>query len=176
MADRFATEKQLPCCLPPIQNRDRERDSMNVLERFEAKFTKGNGCWEWTAQKDRKGYGKFCIANKKQGAHRVAYQLYVGEIVNGLHVLHHCDNPSCVNPSHLFLGTNADNVHDSVNKGRCIRASGEKQHLAKLKEEQVRIIRERRNVGDGVAVLAKEFGVSEQNIRMIVRFRTWKSI
>lgn len=145
-----------------------------LKERFEAKYVKTNGCWEWTAGKDHGGYGRIKIDGYRQSAHRVAYRLYVGEIKDGLYVLHHCDNRGCVNPSHLFLGTSSDNMHDCVNKGRCERASGEKHYLAKLTAEQVKSIRTRRSAGARVIDLAKEFEVSKQNIRMIVRFHTWK--
>ena len=89
-----------------------------VLERFEEKLVKGRreDCWEWMACKNSGGYGYFGFEGKVQLAHRVAYQLYVGEIPDGLCVCHKCDNPGCVRPDHLFLGTRADNTHDCENK------------------------------------------------------------
>lgn len=84
-------------------------------ERFWSKVLSGDGCWEWTASKDRKGYGKF---GPTKSAHRVSYELERGPIPSGLFVCHHCDNPSCVRPSHLFLGTVQDNVDDMISKGR----------------------------------------------------------
>ncbi len=71
-------------------------------------------CWNWTGCKSKAGYGQFL----GQYAHRIAYEMYTGERVYHLHVLHRCDNPSCVNPSHLFLGTHADNMRDMKDKGR----------------------------------------------------------
>lgn len=89
-----------------------------TLHRFEKKFTKTDGCWIWNAATDPKGYGAFRYEGKTQIASRVSYQLYKGNVPSGLHVLHTCDNPSCVNPDHLFLGTNDDNVEDRKSKGR----------------------------------------------------------
>lgn len=79
-----------------------------------------NGCWNWQRQKEKGGYGKFRTAfnSKWYKAHREAYRHFYGSIPSGLHVLHKCDNPSCVNPSHLFLGTHLDNILDRVRKGR----------------------------------------------------------
>ena len=142
-------------------------------ERFESKFTKSDGCWEWAAHKDRDGYGQFKIAERTQKAHRVAYQLYVGEIPAGLCVCHRCDNPGCVNPSHLFLGTQADNTHDRENKGRGKDQCGEKNGSSKLTEKQVIEIRARHSEGIAQVALAKELGVSQATISLIVRDHTW---
>jgi hypothetical protein len=77
-------------------------------------------CWEWTAAKRRFGYGAMNIAGVQMGAHRIAWELFNGPIPDGLHACHHCDNPSCVNPSHIFLGTHADNMADRKAKGRAL--------------------------------------------------------
>lgn len=90
--------------------------------RFESKIEKmPNGCWIWTDSKTEKGYGRFFIDGKQLRAHRVAYELYIGEIPEGMLVCHNCptgDNPSCCNPAHLWLGSHADNQNDKMSKGR----------------------------------------------------------
>lgn len=90
------------------------------MDRFAEKYRVNaqTGCWEWTAERNRKGYGIFWRNASMTGAHRASYELHVGPIPDGLHVLHRCDNPPCVNPAHLFLGTNQDNVDDRQRKGR----------------------------------------------------------
>jgi hypothetical protein len=87
-------------------------------KRFEEKFkiNQETGCWEWTAS-TTKGYGTIKIRGAKKSAHRISYELYVGPI-GSLQVCHKCDNPICVNPKHLFLGTQKDNIHDMIAKGR----------------------------------------------------------
>lgn len=88
--------------------------------RFESKINKipNGGCWIWVGSKTEKGYGRFCMEGKNLRSHRVAYELYVGDIPPGMFVCHSCDEPSCCNPKHLWLGTNADNQRDKMDKGR----------------------------------------------------------
>jgi hypothetical protein len=91
-----------------------------VTDRFWEKVDKSGECWVWTAAKQASGYGKFVIrkGDTPVGAHRLAYQLEVGDIPEGMYVLHRCDNPSCVRPDHLFVGTHLDNMADMRAKGR----------------------------------------------------------
>ena len=151
-----------------------------VQERFESKFSKTDGCWEWTGCKDRCGYGQIKIAGRMHSAHRTAYQLYVGIIPDGLCVCHQCDNPSCVRPDHLFLGTNADNMQDCITKGRfkyLVRnQAGESNKSAKLTIAQVQTIRAMYKQGVSQRKLAREFGVAQSNISMIVCYQTWREL
>lgn len=96
-----------------------------LRKRFEEKFTKpADGCWLWTGAPLSSGYGRIRVGGKTLRAHRVSYALYVGEIPDGLCVLHACDVRLCVRPDHLWIGTRADNVADMINKGR--GATGDK--------------------------------------------------
>ncbi len=121
------------------------------------------------------GYGGFCPrSGEKTYAHRFAFVLAKGPIPAGLNVLHSCDNPRCVNPSHLFLGTTQDNIADKVRKNRQLR--GETHRMVKLTDESVRMIRDRYEEGAQQDHLSAQFGVSRSNIGMIVRRVTWRHI
>lgn len=135
--------------------------------RFLEKVEKTETCWLWTASTKR-GYGNFKIDGKQKIAHRVAYTLWIGEIPDGLLVRHKCNNPHCVNPDHLEIGTRQDIANDMVRAGRQAIQKGE-QH--KLTREQVDEIRSR--VGQTQQKLAEEFGVSNQQISRILNHKRW---
>ncbi len=129
-----------------------------------------NDCWEWTGGRFRNGYGRTFVNSQGVGAHRVAYQDQIGPIPAGMLVMHRCDNKPCVRPSHLTLGTPADNMADMARKGRSLR--GQRNHEAKLDENAVRIIRSYIGIRSKAA-LARDFGVSETAITNVIRGKTW---
>lgn len=147
------------------------------LERFWQKVDKSageDGCWLWIAAKATKwGYGYFYLSNKYVYAHRLSYQLTYGPIPDGLHVCHHCDNPPCCNPKHLFAGTRTDNMRDMVKKGRSRR--DEHKGNAHLTIDMVRQIRQRYpQSGITQQQLADEYDISRRTIRDILNRRTWR--
>lgn len=157
--------------------------------RFWSKVDKAGDCWLWTSTKDRKGYGLFSIGpqahesgarrNSMQAAHRVAYQLSKGSIAPGLHVLHTCTNPACMQPDHLFLGTVKDNVRHMDARGRRVTVArrGSGHGMAVLNEDQVRVIFSRhRDGGETQRSLAIEYGVCCSTINHIMTGRLWSHL
>lgn len=143
-------------------------------ERFWSKVEKTDDCWEWTASKDNHGYGHLGINGKIIRAHRVAWELTTGPIPTGLCVLHKCDNPGCVRPDHLFIGTKADNNHDMIAKGRLPTQKGGANGHAKLKQKDVdEIRRQYANKEITQARLAAKFRVDRGHISHIVNFVRW---
>ena len=132
-----------------------------------------SGCWLWLGGTTPKGYGMLRVDGVMRRAHRVSYAAYNDEPIGDLHVLHKCDNPTCVNPDHLFLGTNQDNVDDRVRKGRNGKLLGENNHQAKLSEEDIVAIRA--SSSDNIA-LASMYGVSRSLVSLIKRGKRWNHV
>ena len=129
-------------------------------------------CWQWVAATTGSGYGVFRIDGKLVRAHRWSYAKYRGEIPKGMHVCHHCDRPSCVRPSHLFLGTQADNLADMARKGR--QAKGDTHGNSKLAETDVVAIKKRLANGESQTAIAADYGVSDSRISEIKKGKTWR--
>jgi hypothetical protein len=144
----------------------------SLEDRFWSKVAKGDGCWEWQGHRSR-GYGELQIgrrgAQRKTLAHRISWEMHNGPIPVGLEVCHRCDNPPCVRPDHLFLGTQIDNANDMWSKGRGVVR-------AKLNVQQVVEIRRRAAAGAIFRTLAQEFGVHPATIKDIVNRRRWASV
>ena len=141
-----------------------EKYSRSFVYRFWAR-TKRNRfqrtpCWNWTGGKTKQGYGRVVINHKQVYAHRVSYEMKYGNIPQGMFVCHKCDNPACVNPYHLFLGTPADNSADRNRKG----------HLRKSRFTltQMEYMRSEYNRGVSQATIAREMGISQTHVHAII--------
>ena len=148
------------------------RPLRSLAERLWSRVDKKQECWEWLGCRNRFGYGQIGLGRKGEGiglAHRVAYQLERGPIPDGMCVCHRCDNPPCVRPDHLFLGTGKDNMQDAANKGRTKGASGLRNWNARLHAEEVDRIRALGAIGMERKEIARLFGVTPQHVGAIVR-------
>lgn len=149
-----------------------------VEERFWRYVNKTPSCWEWTGSKRRFGYGSIQECGKDGRylqAHRLSYQMHVGPIPDGFFVMHKCDNPSCVNPDHLQIGTPRDNTQDMIAKGRknVVAPVGEKNGKSKLTEDLARYIKSSSSTN---AQLARELNLSPNCIRGVRTGRTWRHV
>jgi hypothetical protein len=162
-------------------------------ERFMNKVEITKDCWIWKAANTPRGYGIFTVKKKNIYAHRYSWSFVNGEIPEGMVICHRCDNPSCVNPDHLFIGTQKENLDDMKNKGRSpvgekhrtkthpeLVLRGEQIGTSKLSEEQVRKIREEYRPGKpgvksetSLTGLAKKYGVNFQTISKIINNKRW---
>lgn len=133
-----------------------------------------NGCWIWKGP--TQVYGVCRVDGKKRRAHRIAYLLAYGYLPVDKLVCHHCDNPPCVNPAHLFLGDDKANHRDAVNKGRKVDCHGIDSFNCKFTEQQVLKIRSRYDAGEGCKKIARELGVSHGTISSIGLRNSWKHL
>jgi len=147
------------------------RNKIPLEIRFWAKVQKTEGCWLWAGARKGKGYGHIWVGGHMQGAHKVSWKMVHGEIPEGLFVLHSCDNPDCVNPEHLFIGTSQDNSSDMVTKQR--QCCGEACYNVKLTKRQVLEIRTSPLIN---ARLAEIYSVSFQQISRIKKGLEWRGV
>lgn len=148
----------------------RLRQSGSLMDRFFSRFVKlDNGCWQWRSHTDKDGYGILPGTNQNTRAHRLSYEMHHGKIPDGLIVCHHCDNPGCVNPDHLFIGTQKDNAQDALKKGR--HYIGEKNGRSKLTRQNIEEILNSKLNGQQ---LAEKFRVTRSTINNVRRGVTWK--
>lgn len=145
-------------------------------------------CWEWTGTRNKGGkggtHGRMFLDGRMVLAHRLSWELHVGPIPEGMCVLHKCANPPCVNPRHLYVGTQADNARDrsadgNSTKGRAMPECGhpgESHRCAKLTDEKVREARRRYANGETQADLAREMGVRNNTLSVAIRRKTWRHV
>jgi hypothetical protein len=149
--------------------------------RFWSKVHKGPDCWMWAAGRSKGGYGAFAVRGKMHRASRLAASLSGLHVSGSVWVLHRCDNPACVRPEHLFVGTPKDNTADMVRKCRARwgaehKARGERHHRAKLTDAKVREIRALRSRGVPRTDVARMFGVSAAQITLVTTRRNWSHV
>lgn len=174
------------------------------VARFWAKVDKTGDCWVWTAGLNRFGYGKFYFEGRTVGAHKASLALHEGTALSDRWVLHHCDNPPCVRPDHLYYGTPAENVHDAIVRGRVVTGddhwthreperltrgddhwtrrmpgatAGERNGRAKVTAADAAAIRVTYAAGGiSQSTLASQYGVSQVQISHIIRGAAWKAL
>jgi hypothetical protein len=138
-----------------------------LVEAFGLRVSKSDACWLWTGGKEHFGHGRLTFARRRYKAHRLAWEIAHGPIPDGMRVLHRCDVPACVRPSHLFIGTDADNARDMHTKGRCRRT---------LTDDEIRAIRAEYGAWDrkvSLRALAEKYEVDHKTVHRIVAGKGW---
>lgn len=159
----------------PSQPGTRGKKRQPVIDRFMSKVSKTETCWIWNGMTDKQfGYGLFGVRDRIMKAHKVSWVMHRGNVPAGMFVCHRCDNPRCVNPEHLFIGTPKENTQDALEKNRMLK--GEKNGQHKLTAAQVLAIRARSAAGETRESLAAEFDVWSACICKIVKRQRWKHI
>jgi len=156
--------------------------TQKVWTRFVSRIVIGDPskCWEWSAGCFSNGYGQFRVGKKKVRAHRAYYEAVIGPVPDGLILLHSCDNPRCCNPNHLSVGTHADNARDREEKGRGSHNGtslpGESNPSAKLRTDDVVMIKSSIASGDRLDLIATRTGMSLSQIRNIASGKCWGNV
>jgi hypothetical protein len=151
----------------------RELTTLQMFERNVKKGTVDTDCWEWQAARHSSGYGQLRRSGRAIYMHRWSYEHHNGPIPDGMLIRHSCDNPPCVNPAHLLLGTERENMADAVERGR---ASVAERHSRKLTNADVVTIRACIAAGEKQAHVARRFGIAESTVSEMMHGRTWKSV
>lgn len=155
------------------------KNKLNLLPTHEIFFrniSKGihpNGCWVYSKGKR---YAKICVNGKTISVHRYSYELYKGQIPDNMVVCHKCDNKLCVNPGHLFIGTQKDNIQDMLSKKRGNHAKGSKHHRTTLTEKQIAHIKKRIISGEKIHNLKDEYNVSREMLYQMKAGRSWNHV
>jgi hypothetical protein len=161
----------------PLTPRKIGRPPRPLFDRWADSVLVGDGCWEWQARKDKDGYGLIGSGGRQSAprrAHRVAYEMLRGPVSSEFYVCHHCDNPGCVNPGHLFVGTPSDNARDMTSKGRHVDNGGQNHGMAKLTWGDVREIRSLRGVMTQQEV-GRLYGIAGGYVSKIMSGARWKA-
>lgn len=164
------------CSIPCFQQWFKEQKPLEKRFWSKVQITDLFSCWTWVACRNKDGYGIMQINNKSTLAHRTAWELCNGPIPARTCVLHKCDNRSCINPSHLFLGSQQDNITDMMNKGRHVASKGEHSGVSKLTEKDVLAIRSLKQQRITNESIAAKFGISQSTVYKIASRATWKCI
>lgn len=174
--DQHEEARLAPLVCPP-GDAFKFQQSLPVIERLMSRLAFGaSDCWHWRGARSHDGYGTM-RAMGEQKASRIAWKLFHGAIPAGMLVLHRCDNPACVNPEHLFLGTQLDNMKDMKAKGRRKGiGAGASNGRAKLTSEQVTRIRRLTEFGVPRKELSQQFGVSRSSIDRIIKNQSWRAV
>jgi hypothetical protein len=164
-------------------NRATRRDKGAIrddwAERFLAKIDMGapDECWEWRGDRAPFGHGRLTHAKRQVLAHRLAYALWNGDLPADAFICHHCDNPPCCNPAHLYAGTHRQNMRDKVVRGRTSSNPGESNGYARLTDEEVLMIRSDWATGRWKQrELAARYGTSQANVWQIVNRKKWRHL
>lgn len=154
-----------------------------IEERFWAKVLKTSGCWQWLGRPTKAGYGQLEIRRPDGSrgvllAHRLSWEMHFGTVPDGMCICHHCDNPPCTNPDHLFLGTHADNMEDMRAKGRNFIPAGELGPAARLTASDIQEMRQRFRIGAGrgAAAAAETYGISQSHAHRILSGEKWRCV
>jgi hypothetical protein len=163
---------------------------LTTEQRFAAKTRRKGECLEWIGSRNSSGYGMFYYGGQTRKAHRVAYEMAHGSIADGMQICHRCDNPWCVEPSHLFMGSASDNMRDALSKGRLVTPitsaqrhfhaghapRGERASGARLTRAQAQEIVLAAAGGELTKTLASRYGVARSTIQGVLRGSTWADI
>ncbi len=151
---------------------------IRFLQKADTKDLNPDTCWEWTGPINTNGYGRFVMGNAHILAHRQSYEFFVGSIPDGKNVCHSCDNRQCVNPHHLWLGSQSENLKDAADKGRMFKpnTNGERNGNRKLCADDVRTIRAMFRGGQRRYRIAERFGVSPSTVGEIIAGKIWKDV